>query len=319
MSAANNAIGLALGSGAARGLAHIGVLKVLEEAAIPICCIAGTSIGAFIGALYAAGVPIQQMEKTLCDLDWRALTRLLAPTLPTSGLLDGRKVANFMAELLPVQTFEELSIPLAVTATDVESGEALVIHQGSLLKGLHAATAFPGIFTPAPWNGRFLVDGGLCNPVPADVAYRMGARRVIGVSAIPVLTSPHPMALQKIFSKPRKERKTLREFFTSAQIENLFHDIWQNNSRQQNSSPSEPPTDQPSHRAPGIFKVCARSVAIMENQINDLRLEKEAIDLLVRPCFDGISLLDFHRAKEAIAAGEAATRQLLPEIRRLLK
>ena len=319
MSAANTTIGLALGSGAARGLAHIGVLKVLEEAAIPISYVAGTSIGAFIGALYAAGVPIQQMEKTLCDLDWRALTRVLAPILPTSGLLDSKKVANFMAELLPVKTFEELSIPLAVTATDVESGEALVIHQGSLLQGLHAATAFPGIFTPALWRGRFLVDGGLCNPVPADVAYSMGAQRVIGVSAIPALTRPLPAALPNISRSLPKARRTLREFFTSNQIERLFRDIWQNDNRQQNTSPNEQPAEHPKHRAPGIFKVCSRSVAIMENQINDLRLEKEDIDLLIRPCFNDISLLDFHRAKEAIAAGETATRQLLPEIRRLLK
>jgi len=319
MSATHTAIGLALGSGAARGLAHIGVLKVLEEAAIPIRCIAGTSIGAFIGALYAAGVSIQQMENTLCDLDWRSLTRLLTPTLPTSGLLDGKKVANFMAELLPVQTFEELSIPLAVTATDVESGEALTIHQGSLLEGLHAATAFPGIFTPVLWKGRFLVDGGLCNPVPADVAYNMGAQRVIGVCAIPALTKPHPANLNKIFSPPAKVRRTLSEFFTSHQIENLFHDIWQNNSRQQSTSPTEQAADLPKHRTPSILKVCARSVAIMENQINDLRLEKESIDLLIRPCLDDISLLDFHRAKDTIKAGEVATRQLLPKIRQLLE
>lgn len=319
MSSAKTTIGLALGSGAARGLAHIGVLKVLEESDIPIGCIAGTSIGAFIGALYAAGVPVQQMEKTLCDLDWRALTRLLSPTLPTSGLLDGGKVAKFMAELLPVQTFEELAIPLAVTATDIESGEALVIHQGSLLKGLHAATAFPGIFTPVPWNGRFLVDGGLCKPVPADVAYRMGARRVIGVSAIPALIRPQPASLNHIEDKPLRIRTALREFFTSTQIENLFHNIWQDNSREQNSSNSERLPEKSRHRSPGIFRVCARSVAIMENQINDLQLEKEAIDLLIRPRFEGISLLDFHRAKESIKAGEVATRQLLPQIRRLLE
>lgn len=319
MSTAKTTIGLALGSGAARGLAHIGVLKVLEEAAIPIACIAGTSIGAFIGALYAAGVQVQQMEKTFSELDWRALARLFSPTLPTSGLLDGGKVAEFMAELLPVQSFEELSIPLAVTATDVESGEALVIHQGSLLKGLHAATAFPGIFAPVPWNGRFLVDGGLCNPVPADVAYRMGAQRVIGVSAIPTLTGTQPTDLKKLSSKPHKARKTLRKFFTSAQLENLFHDIWQNKNQPQNSTTAAQLQERSQHRPPGIFRVCARSVAIMENQINDLRLEKEAIDLLVRPSFDNISLLDFHRAKETIKAGEIATLQLLPKIRQLLE
>ncbi|APG27608.1 hypothetical protein A7E78_07010 [Syntrophotalea acetylenivorans] len=318
MDTVKTTIGLALGSGAARGLAHIGVLKVLEEAAIPIACIAGTSIGAFIGALYAAGVPVQQMEKTLCELNWRALARLLSPALPTSGLLDGGKVVEFMAELLPVQTFEELSIPLAVTATDIESGEALVIHQGSLLEGLHAATAFPGIFTPVPWNGRFLVDGGLCNPVPANVAYRMGAQRVIGVSAIPTLTGPQSTGLQTPFIKPRKPHNTLRRFFTSAQLENLFHDIWQNN-RQPQSSAAAQSQKRPQQRSPGIFRVCSRSVAIMENQINDLRLEKEAIDLLVRPIFDDISLLDFHRAKESIKAGEIATLRLLPKIRQLLE
>jgi NTE family protein len=319
MSAARNAIGLALGSGAARGLAHIGVLKVLEQAAIPIACIAGTSIGAFIGALYAAGVPLRQMEKALCDLDWRALTRLIGPTLPTSGLLDGGKVASFMAELLPVKTFEELAIPLAVTATDVESGEALVIHQGSLLEGLHAATAFPGIFSPVPRNGRFLVDGGLCNPVPADVAYGMGARRVIGVSAIPALPKPSEALLQTISSRPPKKHQPLREFLTGAQLEALFHEIWQRGINKQGLPSEKQSPDRPIRKPPGIFKVCARSVAIMENQINDLRLEKESIDLLIRPCFDDISLLDFHRAEEAIAAGEAATRQRLTEIRRLLK
>lgn len=319
MDTVKTSIGLALGSGAARGLAHIGVLKVLEEAAIPIACIAGTSIGAFIGALYASGIPVQEMERTLCELDWRSLARLLSPTLPTSGLLDGGKVAEFMAELLPVQNFEELSIPLAVTATDVESGEALVIHQGSLLKSLHAATAFPGIFTPVLLNGRYVVDGGLCNPVPADVAYRMGANRVIGVSAIPALKRPAPTDLKAISGKPHTVRKTLRKFFTSSQIETLLHDIWQTNSPQLKPSPKAQMQELSKHRAPGIFRVCSRSVAIMENQINDLRLEKEAIDLLVRPCLDDISLLDFHRAKEAIKAGESATLKLLPKIRQLLE
>ncbi len=319
MDTVKTSIGLALGSGAARGLAHIGVLKVLEEAAIPITCIAGTSIGAFIGALYAAGVPVQQMEKTLCDLDWRALARLLSPTLPTSGLLDGGKVVEFMAELLPVKTFEELSIPLAVTATDIESGEALVLHQGSLLDGLNAAIAFPGIFTPVAWNDRFLVDGGLCNPVPADVAYRMGAQRVIGVSAIPTLTGSQSTGARTLFKKPKKTHKTLRKFFTSTQLENLFHDIWQNNKQPQNSADTAQPQKYPQHRSPGIFRVCSRSVAIMENQINDLRLEKEAIDLLIRPSFNNISLLDFHRAQESIKAGEIATRQLLPKVRQLLE
>jgi NTE family protein len=116
-------IGLALGSGAARGLAHIGVLKVLEEEGIGIDVIAGTSIGAFIGALYAAGVSVAQMEEVALNVDWRRLARLIDPTFPSAGLIDGKKVSLFMSELLPVRTFEELQIPLAVIATDLETGE----------------------------------------------------------------------------------------------------------------------------------------------------------------------------------------------------
>jgi len=137
-------LGLALGSGAARGLAHIGVLKVLEEAKTPVHGIAGTSIGAFIGALYAAGVPVQRMETAACELDWRKLARLLNPTVPISGLVDGRKLVEFMAELLPVHNFEGLQLPLAVTATDIETGEALIIRKGDLLEALRAALAFRG-------------------------------------------------------------------------------------------------------------------------------------------------------------------------------
>jgi NTE family protein len=310
-------LGLALGSGAARGLAHIGVLKVLEEEEIPIACIAGTSIGAFIGALYAAGVPVRKMEEIVSDLDWRSLTRLIDPVLPTSALIDGRKVARFMAELLPVTTFEDLHIPLAITATDVETGEALVIQKGDLLTGLRAAIAFPGIFPPVPFGGRFLVDGGLCNPVPADVAYQMGASRVVGVCAIPQVTTPAGEASLPPSRSALRRKNSWHDLFSAARIEKLIRDIWPFNGRQ-NHFPEETPLDHRERKIPGIFQVCSRSVAIMENEINALRLERDAIDLLIRPEFGGISLLDFHRAPEAIAAGEQATRRLLPQIRALI-
>ena len=120
-------LGLALGSGAARGLAHIGVLKVLEEEKIPIDIIAGTSIGALIGAMYAAGVPVTQMEKVALEIDWRSMAKLLDPVIPFSGLTDGRKLISFIEVLLPVRSFSELRQPLAVTATDINTGEAVII------------------------------------------------------------------------------------------------------------------------------------------------------------------------------------------------
>ena len=304
-------LGLALGSGAARGLAHIGVLKVLEQAEIPVHGIAGTSIGAFIGALYAAGVPVQRMETVACELDWRKLARLLYPTVPISGLVDGRKLVEFIAELLPVHSFEELRLPLAVTATDIETGEALIIRKGDLLEALSAALAFPGIFPPVRFGKRFLVDGGLCNPVPAEVAKHLGADRVIGICTIPDVDKQTPETFLPR-STTKGAQSWSRELFSSTGIEQLFRRLVGS------EPPAAPAAEFNGRRVPGIFRVCAQSVAIMENQINALRLAENHHDLIIRPKFPGITLLEFHRAAEIIAAGEEAARAALPDIRRLL-
>ena len=303
-------LGLALGSGAARGLAHIGVLKVLEEAHIPIGGIAGTSIGAFIGALYAAGVPVQRMEAVACELDWLKLARLLNPMVPTSGLVDGRKLVQFMAELLPVHSFEALQLPLAVTATDIETGEALIIRKGDLLEALRAALAFPGIFPPVRFGDRFLVDGGLCNPVPADVARHLGVDRVIGICTIPDVDKQTPETFIPR-NRANGEHGWHHDLFSAVGIEQLFRRLLGSD------PPPEPVVESSERKVPGIFRVCAQSVAIMENQINALRLAGNQHDLIIRPKCPGITLLEFHRAVEIITAGEAAARAALPEIRQL--
>ncbi|HKK01500.1 MAG TPA: patatin-like phospholipase family protein [Desulfuromonadales bacterium] len=307
-------IGLALGSGAARGLAHIGVLKVLDAEQIPIHAIAGTSIGAFIGALYAAGVSVAQMEEVARNVDWRRLARLVDPVLPTSGLLDGHKMEVFMTQLLPVRTFEELRIPLAVIATDVETGEELVIRKGDLQKALRAAVAFPGIFTPVSFAGRFLVDGGLCNPVPIDAARALGADKVIGVCAIPEVDK-RPGETFLPVSEGKSALKRLRfPFFNAQHVEGLFRDIWRSRGRQEKT---ELHCSRNERRPPGIFRIFAQSIAIMENQINALRLQQTHEDLLLRPKLNNMTLYEFHRAEEAIRAGETAAKEHLAAIRAL--
>jgi NTE family protein len=309
--AATPRLGLALGGGAARGLAHIGVLKVLETEAIPVHGIAGTSIGAFIGALYAAGVPVQRMEKVARELDWRKMARLLNPAIPTSGLVDGRKLEDFMVELLPVHTFEALRLPLAVTATDIETGEALVIRKGDLVEALRAALAFPGIFAPVRFGGRFLVDGGLCNPVPVDVVRHLGADCAIGICTIPDVDKKIPEAFVAP-SATAKTRGRRLEFFSAAGIEQLFRRLF---------GPETVPAitaEAVERKLPGILRVCSQSVAIMENQINALRLADNHQDLIIRPKCPGVTLLEFHRAAEIITAGEYATRAALTKIRQLV-
>lgn len=303
-------LGLALGSGAARGLAHIGVLKVLDEAGIRPYAIAGTSIGAFIGALYAAGVPVDRMEAAARELDWPKLARLLNPALPTTGLVDGKALAAFIRELLPVHSFEALHLPLAVTATDIETGEALIIRQGDLLAALQAALAFPGIFSPVRFGDRFLVDGGLCNPIPADVTRQLGAERVIGVCTIPDVRKVAPEAFVPPTPASRADLEPRRESFSASGIEQLFRRLFGNER-------VPPPPAAGERKMPGILKVCAQSVAIMENQINALRLAEKHHDLIIKPEFHNVTLLEFHRAAEIIASGEQATRAALAEIRRL--
>lgn len=306
-------LGLALGSGAARGMAHIGVLKVLAQENIPVSAIAGTSIGAFIGALYAAGVPPYHMEQVACQVDWRQMARLLDPILPTTGLIDGKKVGRFMAELLPVRTFEELLIPLAVVATDIETGEALIIRKGELLPALQAAVAFPGIFSPVRFGDRFLVDGGLRNPVPVDVVRELGAEKVIGVCAIPAVHKQPAEAFLGIGPQQPASHLAWREIFDPNRIEQLLRELW----------PGKPPAGQTENdgaqtrKPPGIMRVCAQSIAIMENEITDLRLALNDSDLLIRPDLNNITLLEFHRAAEAISAGETAACSQLLHIRAL--
>jgi len=306
-------IGLALGSGAARGLAHIGVLKVFEEADITISAIAGTSIGALIGALYAAGMPTRDMEEVAQSTDWRKLARLVDPILPTSGLIDGKRIARFFSELLPVQDFKELRIPLAMTTTDVESGEAIVISSGHLPSALRAAISFPGIFTPVSFGDRFLVDGGLCHPVPADVVRDLGVDRVIGVCAIPPVEKRSGRASLPGRNSPASQPGVIREKIDSARVVRLWGDIFGHKERSSDAN-GTPGKDR---KPPNLFRVFAQSVAIMENQINDLRLAQDRIDLLIRPDFPDFNLFEFQRAEEAIQAGEAKARELLPQIRKL--
>jgi len=306
-------IGLALGSGAARGLAHIGVLKVLEEADIKISAIAGTSVGALIGALYAAGMPIRDMQEVAESTDWRKLARLVDPILPTSGLIDGKRIARFFSELLPVSDFSDLRIPLVMVTTDVESGEAVVINRGDLPTALRAAISFPGIFTPVSFGERFLVDGGLCHPVPVDIVRELGVDRVIGVCAIPPVKKASRRASLPSPGEKEPEQKDSKGRIDSALVVRLWGDIFGRKERA-NGGNDIPRRER---KPPNLFKVFAQSVAIMENQINDLRLSQDRIDLLIRPEFGDFNLFEFQRAAEAIRAGESKARELLPQIRRL--
>jgi NTE family protein len=172
------AIGVALGGGFARGMAHIGVLKVLEEESIPVRFVAGTSVGALIGASYCSGLPLEELEKVAHSCRFTTFARW---TVSRYGFASNDRMVSFLNQTLKVKTFEELRIPLGVTATDFNTGEGVVFHSGSIIDPVRASCSYPGMFLPVNIRGRWLVDGMLSHPVPTAPLHEMGADRVVAV------------------------------------------------------------------------------------------------------------------------------------------
>jgi NTE family protein len=171
-------VGLALGGGFARGIAHVGVLRVFQENQIPIDFLAGTSVGALIGVGYAAGASLDEMERQAGSTTFRDFAEW---SLSRHGLASDKRLEAFVRRLTPVRTFGELLIPLAISATDLNSGEAVYFTEGELGPALCASCAYPGLFRPVENDGRQLVDGFLTAPVPVDGLRRLGAELLIGV------------------------------------------------------------------------------------------------------------------------------------------
>ncbi|OGW94096.1 MAG: hypothetical protein A3G36_02960 [Omnitrophica bacterium RIFCSPLOWO2_12_FULL_45_13] len=169
---------LVLGGGSARGLAHIGVLKVLEKEKIPIHRIVGTSMGGLIGAAYSVGVSLKKMEDTALKFSWK---NIFDPTLPSMGLLAGKKLEKVVMELTQNKSFADCKIPIAIVATDIEKNERIVFQKGNLQKVICASCSWPGIFNPVRIDGRLLVDGGIKNSVPTRAARSLDPGYMIAV------------------------------------------------------------------------------------------------------------------------------------------
>jgi len=171
-------LGLALGGGFARGIAHVGVLKVLEEEGIAVRLMAGTSVGALIGAAYCSGLSIAELEEVAYKVRFTSFARW---TLSRFGFATNDRMITFLTRTLRARNFEDLRIPLGVTATEFSSGEGAVFRSGSLIDPVRASCAYPGMFLPVNVDGRWFVDGMLSHPVPTVPLRQMGAQRVLAV------------------------------------------------------------------------------------------------------------------------------------------
>jgi NTE family protein len=198
-------IGLALGSGSARGWSHIGVIRGLQEADVAIDIVCGSSIGALVGGAYAAG-KLDDAEKLIRELAWSDVLGFMEVPVPRSGLINSEKIADYLRERLGDPNIEDLPKPFAAVATDLTTGQEVWIRKGSLIEAIRASISMPGMFTPCFREGRLLVDGGLINPVPVSLCRSLGANTVIAVNPNTDIRIQYEITREPILGgSPKKE------------------------------------------------------------------------------------------------------------------
>ena len=313
--------GLALGSGSARGMAHIGVIQILEAYHIPIDMIAGTSIGSVVGAVYATGASVGKMKKAALAMKHRKTFGLFDPTIPRSGLISGNRAEEILNSIaLQDKTFDDLKIPFTAVATDIKSGAKVILNQGSVIKAVRASISIPGIFTPVKYQDYYLVDGGLVDPVPVDVVEKMGADIIIAVS----LTEKTPKPIIMMLNKETGDLKEVKDTFTfKINIKEIpkFKAVEKITSlveKEVTSLGKKIKGVKKKLKGPHIIEVISKSVDIMEKEITYRGLDKA--DVVIVPFgIKDINILDFDKAESVIKSGMMATLIKMPEIKEAIR
>ena len=280
-------IGFALGAGSARGWAHIGLLRALTEAGIKPDLIAGCSVGAFVGAAFAAG-RLEQVEAFALSIDRRRMLKLADFGL-RGGLIKGERINEVFREQFVESEFSDLPIPLAAVATDLHTGQEVWLREGKVAAAVAASIAVPGLFRPVQENGRYLVDGSVVNPIPVSLCRAMGADIVLAVDLGSDLVG-------------RYARDNER---TGGFMGRVFPRYNPRSDRQA----------EPEVAPPSLVETLVGAINIMQLRIARSRLAGEPPDVLLTPHLGHLGLLDYHRAAIAIAEGRDEVTRMLPAIR----
>jgi len=308
-------IGLALGSGSARGLAHLGVIRAIRDAGIEVDFIAGTSMGALIGAIHAAG-KLDELEATFLTFDWKRTASFFDVVLPKSGLLDGARVSELVRAHIHADSIEALPKPFAAVATDIVSGEEVVIRSGDVIEAVRASLSVPGIFTPVRSNGRILVDGGITNPVPVSVARAMGADIVIAVDLNREIVAGKNLKPLLTTKKTDSAEDSSFGMFSRwvSDYRLSMKDIRQKLLAGDNPASAQFRKWASAEPLPSIFEVLLASINIMETHITQTRLHLDRPDVIIQPPLGRIRFLEFDRAEEIIAIGYEHTKRQLASL-----
>ncbi len=288
-------IGVALGSGSARGWAHVGVLRALERAGLAPDVVCGTSIGALVGAAYAAG-RVEQLDRWVGGLTWPAVMGLMDFHMD-GGLISGTRLVDFFRSKFDDPGIEKLPKPFGCVATELTSGREIWLRRGPVIDAVRASAALPGLLSPVVHEERLLVDGGLVNPVPVSLCRAMGADIVIGVDLNWDLIGRRNQVPDEV--------KTEGGPADSSILEAIFAKFRQ------------PRGLDAAGQNPSMLDVLTTSLNIMQVRITQSRLAGEPADVMIRPRLSGIAAMDFHRGAVASAEGERAAGQAIPAIRDL--
>lgn len=317
----NSKVGLALGSGGAKGLSHIAVVEYLESLEIPIHMIAGSSIGAVVGALYCAGT-LGKFKEDILKFTLRDLLSFMDPVVPRSGFIEGKGFLKFMARYIPRGlNIENLRPPLAIVATDYINGTPVIFRSGSILEALRASISIPGVMVPVRYRGTLLVDGGVANPLPVNVVRGMGAGLTIAVNLHPQL-----------------KKRGIRQYVESSMVDpGARVDLMDTTNIRNEQKPettdriagikwlkaieqwlrTDPGSDK--KNMPNIFEVMTQSVDIMEYVNTALMLKYNSPTVLIEPDVIDVQTLGFTDAKKIIDEGFLACSRVKKTLIRKVK
>ncbi len=298
-------IGIALGGGGAKGLAHIGVLQTLSEAGIDCDVVSGTSAGALVGAFYAANA-LDKLVEEVNKVRLTDIPLLLSPTLTVSGLFSGRNVIERITELVGVSLIEELPKRFAAVTVDLNASEIVTISQGSISHAIRASISIPVVFTPIVDGQRLLVDGATMEPVPVQTARTLGADFVIAVD----LFGDNQICEEASSAQSYGQWPTSL-ISAASYLRSLASSI-----RQTEVLPSS--TLRERHAASNIVDIISRTLALTQRALTAARLKQHPPDLVIMPPVAHVGMLDFHHAAPIIELGRQAAVQALPRLRHKL-
>jgi NTE family protein len=285
----NVMVGLVLCAGGARGLAHIGVIRVLEREGITVDVVAGSSMGALVAGAWATGRTADELEHIAMQVkSRRAFLKLLNPMFPGAGIIRGMGVYNFLGSIVDQLTFDDTMIPVKIVASDLNTIEEVVLERGKLIDAIRASISIPGIFRPVLYKGRTLIDGGLANPVPVDVLVRAGVSKIIAVNTFP----------------NAEMMKQYRHSLAEKRI-----------------SPSD--KNQPMHETGSLIDTPTNIVKLYMRFLNAIqsRAAQESCakaDVVISPAVPDGFWYDFYNPTRYIRRGEEATESVLAQLKELV-